>query len=142
MSENDPQPLVSVVIPAFNPGRLISDAIESVLAQSYRNFEIIVVDDASTDGFHELLKSLQFQVLYIRQAHAGSAVARNRGVLLSGGEYIAFLDADDLWVPAKLEKQVDFMERNRDAVLTYADFSKSPNPNEEPEVDEIGRSSQ
>jgi glycosyltransferase involved in cell wall biosynthesis len=128
MSDANIAPLVSVVVPAFNPGRFIVDAIESVLAQTHQGLEIIVVDDASTDGHKELLELYLPRIRYVRQEHAGSAVARNRGVLLSRGKYIAFLDADDLWVPDKLRKQVDLMEQDADAILIYSDFSKSTTP--------------
>jgi glycosyltransferase involved in cell wall biosynthesis len=128
MSDNDYHQTVSVVIPAFNPGQFIVHAIEGVLAQTYQDFEIIVVDDASTDGHKEFLEPYLSRIQYVRQEHAGSAVARNRGILLSRGKYIAFLDADDLWAPDKLKKQVDLLEQDPDAILTYSDFSKSKTP--------------
>lgn len=125
MADTGNHPRVSVVIPAHNPGLLIVEAIQSVLSQSFKDYEIIVVDDQSTDEFHKQLEPYLSEVQYVRQNHAGSAVARNRGILLSTGEYIAFLDADDLWAESKLQKQVDLMDQNPEVVLTYADFSKS-----------------
>jgi glycosyltransferase involved in cell wall biosynthesis len=130
MANTGRHPKVSVVIPAHNPGPLIVEAVQSVLAQSFEDYEIIVVDDQSTDEFYRQLEPFLSEVQYVRQDHAGSAVARNRGILLSSGEYIAFLDADDLWAQSKLQKQVEFMDQNPEVVLTYADFSKSANQQE------------
>ena len=121
---------VSVVIPTHNASRYIVDALESVFSQTYQDFEIIVVDDASSDDTEEVLKSYADRVVYIKQSHAGSAVARNRGLLRSSGKYIAFLDADDLWLPSKLEKQVDLAEQHPEAVLVYTDFNRTESVSE------------
>jgi glycosyltransferase involved in cell wall biosynthesis len=118
-------PRVSIVIPAYNAGSLIVEALESVFEQTYQDFEIIIVDDASTDDSYELLGPYLSRIRFVRQEHAGSAVARNRGVLSSTGELIAFLDADDLWLPTKLQKQIEYLGNNPDCILVYADFTKS-----------------
>jgi glycosyltransferase involved in cell wall biosynthesis len=98
--------LVSVIIPAYNAERFVGQAIESVLAQSYRPIEVIVVNDGSTDETRIRLDAFGNQVRAIHQTNAGLSAARNRGIRESSGDLIAFLDADDLWHPQKLEKQV------------------------------------
>ena len=105
-------PLVSVVIPTYNRWPLIADAIQSVLAQTFDAFELIVVDDGSTDGTARLLSPCDSRLKVLCQPPAGVAAARNAGVTMSRGKYIAFLDSDDLWSPAKLAVQASFMERN------------------------------
>ncbi|GEL10374.1 Glycosyl transferase family 2 [Flavobacterium glycines] len=108
-------PLVSVVIPTFNSEKYISDTIISVQNQSYQNWEIILVDDGSTDTTRTIIttfltdKRIQF---YPLGKNSGTGVARNFGVTKAAGKYIAFLDADDLWKPEKLEKQIDFLKKN------------------------------
>ena len=97
---------VSVVIPVYNARDLIGDTIQSVLAQTLSNYEIIVVDDGSQDGSGDVVRAFGGQIRYIRQENTGVAGARNRGIEASTGEYIALLDHDDLWHPTKLEKQV------------------------------------
>jgi len=105
-------PLVSVVIPTYNRWPLIAEAIQSVLAQTFDAFELIVVDDGSTDGTARLLSPYDSRLKVLCQPRAGVAAARNAGVTMSRGKYIAFLDSDDLWSPAKLAVQASFMERN------------------------------
>jgi glycosyltransferase involved in cell wall biosynthesis len=100
------EPLVSVVIPVRNGAAFVSDAIDSGLAQSYRPIEIVVVDDGSTDGTGEALAAFGDVVRAVHQHAAGAAAARNRGVQEARGDFIAFLDADDLWVPDKLRRQM------------------------------------
>lgn len=101
-----PMPLVSVVIPNYNYGRYLGQGIESVLAQSYPNVEVLVVDDGSTDDSAAVARGYGDRIRWIRQARQGVAAARNRGVQESRGELVAFLDADDVWMPHKLERQV------------------------------------
>lgn len=96
---------VSVIIPTYNYGRFIEDALRSVLDQSLPPAEIIVVDDGSTDDTSEVVRQFGEKIQYVRQENAGVCAARNRGVAESSGELIAFLDADDIWEPTKLEKQ-------------------------------------
>lgn len=100
------QPLVSVIIPNYNYGRFLRQAIDSALAQTYSNIEIIVVDDGSSDDSDEILNSFSAKIRWIKQTNQGVSAARNRAVAESGGEILAFLDADDVWLPAKIEKQV------------------------------------
>ncbi len=97
---------ISVVIPTYNYGRFIAGAIESAMGQTLTPSEIIVVDDGSTDDTAEVVKAFGDKVTYLQQDNAGVCAARNRGVAESCGELIAFLDADDLWEPAKLDKQL------------------------------------
>ena len=99
-------PLVSVVIPNYNYGRYLGEAIESVLAQSYPRRELIVVDDGSTDESETVLRRYGQRLRWVRQPHHGVATARNRGVQESRGTLLAFLDSDDVWFPTKLERQV------------------------------------
>jgi glycosyltransferase involved in cell wall biosynthesis len=104
------QPLVSVVIPTYNRAGIICQTIDNVFEQTYGNFELIVVDDGSADDTLSTLRSYGSRIRVISQANAGPAVARNRGVEAAHGEIIAFQDSDDLWKPAKLEKQVALLE--------------------------------
>jgi glycosyltransferase involved in cell wall biosynthesis len=104
-------PLVSIVIPTFNRAATIVRAVESVLQQTYRPLELIVVDDGSTDGTSEVLKAYGNAIVYVRQDNAGPAAARNRGIRESQGDMVAFLDSDDVWLAAKLERQVAVLER-------------------------------
>lgn len=103
-------PKVSVIIPTYNREKLIGRAIESVLAQTHPAYEIIVVDDGSTDGTKSALAPFNGKIKYVHQANAGIAGARNRGIQESGGEYIAFLDSDDYWAPEKLAEQVRVLD--------------------------------
>lgn len=97
---------VSVVIPTYNYGNFISEAVESVLAQTFPIFEIIVVDDGSSDNTEEVIKQFGDKVRHIKQKNSGVCAARNNGVKNAGGDFIAFLDADDTWLPEKIEKQI------------------------------------
>ena len=102
-------PLVSVIIPAFNRAHSVSASIDSVLRQSHRHLEVIVVDDGSTDKTAEVLASYGERILSIRQGNGGPSSARNTGVAHAKGEIIAFLDSDDTWKQTKLERQVRLM---------------------------------
>lgn len=99
--------LVSVIIPTYNRARTLCAAIESVLAQTYTHVEIVVVDDGSTDGTDRVLQQYDGRLRVIRQRNTGPAAARNAGVRNSGGELLAFLDSDDIWMPDKLKLQVE-----------------------------------
>jgi len=112
-------PRVSVIIPTYNYARFIEQAIESVLVQSYRDFEIIVVDDGSTDNTEEVVAKFDNRVHYIRQANRGPNAARNTGIRAARGEFIAFLDADDLWLPEKLALQIELAAARPEAGLIY-----------------------
>lgn len=101
-------PLVSCVIPVFNGARFVGEAIASALAQSHQPVEVIVVDDGSTDGTAAVVREFGLSAHYIHQANAGPPAARNAGMLVARGEFIAFLDADDRWHPEKLARQLAF----------------------------------
>ena len=96
------RPLVSVIIPTYNRAKMIRMTIDNVLEQTYRNFELIIVDDGSTDDTQSVLRGYGDRIRVVTQANAGPAVARNRGVEAAHGEIIAFQDSDDLWKPTKL----------------------------------------
>jgi len=102
------KPLVSAIIPVYNCERYLAEAIESVLAQTYRPIEIIVVDDGSMDGTADIAQSYE-EVRYIYQTNQGRGAAMNVGIKVARGEIIAFLDADDLWTPNKLSVQMDYL---------------------------------
>ena len=109
-------PLVSIITPNYNCARFIAQTIESVLAQTYTNWEMLIVDDCSTDGSYEIAqeyaqKDSRIKVLR-NEKNSGAAVSRNRAIEASSGEYVAFLDSDDLWLPEKLERQLKFMQEN------------------------------
>jgi len=105
-------PTVSVIIPTFNRWPLVGAAVESVLGQSYADFEIIVVDDGSTDNTAQQLSQFGSRMRLLTQPHLGVSVARNLAVRHARGCYLAFLDSDDLWLPKKLAVQTAFMEQN------------------------------
>ncbi|HVN33854.1 MAG TPA: glycosyltransferase family A protein [Casimicrobiaceae bacterium] len=104
--------LVSCVIPVFNGEPYLREALASVLSQTHSAIEIIVVDDGSTDGTPGILEEWSSRITSVRQANAGPSAARNRGIEKARGEYIAFLDADDLWLPQKTESQLRRFEQN------------------------------
>jgi glycosyltransferase involved in cell wall biosynthesis len=104
-------PVVSVIIPTFNRAAILPRAIDSVLGQTYRPVEVIIVDDGSTDGTSEALKAYGRAIAVLHQDNAGPAAARNRGIRESTGDLIAFLDSDDVWFATKLERQVDLLKR-------------------------------
>jgi len=138
-------PRVSVIIPTYNSAKYISETLDSVLAQTYRDYEIIVVDDGSTDNTYEIIKQYHVnniqdiqliemtnpskraqqaqraELIYIYKQNGGPASARNVGIKNAKGEYIAFLDSDDLWLPEKLEKQVRYFEEHPDVGLVFSD---------------------
>ena len=123
--------LVSIIMPSYNTGRFIAESIRSVLAQTYTNWELIIVDDASTDNTDEVVEKfielaevnatchpreggdLPSKIRYLKNDHnSGAAVSRNRALREAKGKWVAFLDSDDLWTPDKLEKQLSFMVQN------------------------------
>lgn len=115
-------PLVSVVMPAYNASRFIQKSIHSVLNQDYPNIEVIVVDDGSEDGTAEVAEQSGNRVRVIRQKNAGPAAARNRGIEEAGGQFIAFLDADDVWLPGKISLQVAYLQGHPDVGIAYGGF--------------------
>ncbi|MCH8171215.1 MAG: glycosyltransferase family 2 protein [Bacteroidetes bacterium] len=121
---NKNTPLISVVIPSYNSSEFIRETIESVLNQTYKNFEIIVVDDESSDNTVSILKDLSNKnkrINYYQIPHNGRpSVPRNYGVEKSNGKFVAFLDADDIWVENKLKKQISEFEKHPDYILVYS----------------------
>jgi glycosyltransferase involved in cell wall biosynthesis len=115
------KPLVSVIIPTYNRGWVLSEAIDSVLAQDYQDYELFVVDDGSTDNTREILDAYEQDIIVLRQANQGVSAARNRGIAQADGQLVAFLDSDDLWLPRKLSRQVDFFKLNPAAVINQTE---------------------
>jgi glycosyltransferase involved in cell wall biosynthesis len=122
----DPQ--VSAVIPAYNAERYLAEALESVLAQTSRPTEILVVDDGSTDGTAQIVERFGSKVQLIHQSHAGAAVARNRAIAAASGGWIAFLDADDIWMPAKTERQLRSIEASPEAAIVFGRVEEFVSP--------------
>ena len=116
--------LVSVVIPAFNGERFIGPTIESALAQTYSSVEIIVVDDGSTDATQEAVRRFGDRVRYLRQSNQGGAAARNQGISAARGDWVAFLDQDDLWLPQKLERQAAVFLAEPSTVVCFTRWSR------------------
>jgi glycosyltransferase involved in cell wall biosynthesis len=117
--------LVSVIIPAFNADRYLAECLDSILCQSYKNLEIIITDDGSTDNTNKILdtyshKDPRIKVIY--QTNKGPAGARNNSLLHSSGEYIIFFDADDIMLPKKIIQQVEWLEKNKEYDFLFSDF--------------------
>jgi glycosyltransferase involved in cell wall biosynthesis len=110
-------PTVSVIIPTYNRAPFVEEAIRSVLAQDFKDFELVVVDDGSTDGTRQTLKRYADSLSVLHQENRGVSSARNTGIKHSQGAYIAFLDSDDLWLPGKLSTQVAFFEEHSQALI-------------------------
>ena len=123
--------LVSVIIPNYNYEKFIAETIESVLSQTYKNVEIIVVDDGSKDKSLEVLEKFGDKIRVIQQKNAGVSAARNHGVSFSKGEFIAFLDADDVWLPEKLERQIEKFASDDEIGLVHCSMTLI-NPLDEP----------
>jgi glycosyltransferase involved in cell wall biosynthesis len=113
---------VSVVIPTYNSAAYLPAAVDSALNQTVPPSEVVVVDDGSTDETAEVLKPYRARVRYILQENKGPAAARNRGIEAANGDLVAFLDADDLWFPRKLEVQLEELTRNPALGLVHSDF--------------------
>jgi glycosyltransferase involved in cell wall biosynthesis len=110
-------PLVSVIIPTYNRSSFVLEAVDSVFKQTFEDFELIIVDDGSTDGTEKALTSYQGRFIYHFQGNRGVSAARNRGIQTACGKWIAFLDDDDLWLPEKLETQIRFFSQNPEASI-------------------------
>lgn len=117
--------LVSIIMPSWNTGRYIAESIQSVLNQTYRNWELIIVDDCSMDNTDQVVTAFRDdRIRYLHNKHnSGAALTRNYALREARGEWIAFLDSDDLWTPKKLEHQIGFMRENG-YVLSYTEYEK------------------
>ena len=118
-------PTVSVVIPVHNGGQFLNQALDSVFAQTFRDYEVICVDDGSTDASIAVIGEYSKRVTLVRQANAGPSAARNAGVERATGRYVAFLDADDLWYPEKLRRQLAVIEWDHNVVLAHCNYDRS-----------------
>lgn len=126
--------LVSIIMPSYNTTKFISETIESVLAQTYPNLELLIVDDCSTDNTDDVVRQYlsDERIHYIKNdANSGAALSRNRALREAKGKWIAFLDSDDLWLPEKLEKQISFMEKNNYcfSYTNYIEIDEESKPN-------------
>lgn len=115
--------MISVIMPTFNCATYLDECLESVFRQTRTDLEVLVVDDGSTDNTTDVLRKWAPQIRMVKQENAGVAAARNTGIRESSGEYVAFLDADDLWKPDKLALQMQALERSPSAGLVCSDFS-------------------
>ena len=113
-------PKVSVIIPTFNRGKTLKRAIDSVLKQTFKEIELIVIDDGSQDGTSEIVAQYK-NITYLKQTNQGVSFSRNIGIKKSAGEYIAFLDSDDEWLPEKLETQLKFLGENSEYVWVHTE---------------------
>ncbi len=117
--------LVSIIMPSWNTGEFITESIQSVLNQTYTNWELIIIDDCSSDDTDQIIESFNDErIKYLKnEKNCGAALTRNRGLREARGEWIAFLDSDDLWSSDKLEKQIEFMKKN-DIYFSYHEYEK------------------
>ncbi len=115
-------PVVSVITPTYNRAELLSIALDGVSAQTFRDYEVIVVDDGSTDGTADLIASRDQPIRYVWQENCGVAEARNRALSLAQADLVAFLDSDDVWRPRFLEATVGLLHEHPDVALAYSDF--------------------
>lgn len=116
--------LVSIIMPSYNTAEFIAESIQSVLAQSYKDWDLVIVDDCSTDNTDEVVKPYlsDKRIKYLKnEKNSGAAVSRNRALREAKGKWIAFLDSDDLWTPDKLSKQINFMEEHGYS-FTYTNY--------------------
>ena len=121
MTVRSKSPEVSVILPTYNRAWILKEAIDSVLAQDFKDFELIVVDDGSTDDTGQILDSYDQDLMVLHQSNRGVSAARNRGIDAAAGRLIAFLDSDDLWLPRKLTTQVNFFNSNPAAVINQTE---------------------
>jgi len=129
-----PPPLVSVIIPVYNCERYLAEAIESVLAQTYQPIEVIVINDGSTDDSEAVAKRFDSSIRYYAHPNKGLGATRNRGVELAQGHFIAFLDADDLWVADKIERQMAYFDDDPDLDMAFGYVQQFYTPEREAEL--------
>jgi glycosyltransferase involved in cell wall biosynthesis len=113
---------VSVIIPTFNRAKLVCEAVDSVLAQTFREIEIIVIDDGSTDDTESALRKYGSRIRYVKQENRGLNAARHRGLEIATGDYVGLLDSDDMWCPFKAALDAALLDANPDAALVFSDF--------------------
>lgn len=116
-------PRVSIIIPTFNSARFVGRAIDTALSQTYTNYEVIVVDDGSIDETRDVVAQFGDKVRYLYQTNRGASAARNLGLSQTSGEFIAYLDADDMWYPHRLEKQVAFLDAHKECGVVHSDVT-------------------
>jgi glycosyltransferase involved in cell wall biosynthesis len=123
-------PLISVILPVYNRARWVARAIESVLSQTYQNFELLVIDDGSTDDTPQVLASYGSRLRVLKQAHAGAEAARNLGLEQARGEFVAFIDSDDLWYADRLSRQLPCFKRDEVGLVfgnaALVDYRQTP----------------
>jgi glycosyltransferase involved in cell wall biosynthesis len=122
------RPGISIIIPSYNPGKYISEAIESILNQTLQPAEVIVVSDGSNEESVNIMRSYQPGVTVIYQEHRGAAAARNEGINSSSGEFLAFLDADDYWSLSKLELQIAWLENHPEYDMVFGNVEQFISP--------------
>ena len=132
------EPLVSVIMPVYNGATFLREAIESALGQDYAALEIIAVDDGSTDSTPQILRDYGDKVRYIRQENRGAAAARNAGIRVARGRYLAFLDADDVWSRQKLRRQIAYLRAHPDVQLVSSRWHEWRQGDAHPRIDENG----
>ena len=137
------QALVSVIIPVYNCKQYLAESIESVLSQTYHPVEIIVVNDGSTDESEDIAKKYTSRLRYSYQQHSGQAVARNKGIKLARGNFLAFLDADDLWLKDKLNNQMTTFDANPELDMVFGQIKEFYSPkldrHQESNVSHVGK---
>ncbi len=124
MMNSDPEPTISVIIPAYNCDRYIAQAVDSVLQQESCSYEIIVIDDGSTDSTEHILESYGDLLRYIKQENQGVAAARNHGIEIANGSFVAFLDADDYFLPQKLARQAEILNKRPDLGIVHSGWQR------------------
>ncbi len=117
--------LVSIIMPSYNTANYIAHSIQSVLNQTYQKWELLIIDDCSTDNTYDVIKSFQDKriKLFQNKKNCGAAISRNKGLKEANGKWIAFLDSDDIWFPEKLERQISFMKCNK-YVFSYTNYEE------------------
>jgi glycosyltransferase involved in cell wall biosynthesis len=122
MKDTNSMPAVSVCIPTYNRKDYLKETLQSVFAQTYKDYEVVIVDDGSTDGTGEMIKQLGYNVRYHWQRNGGAAAAKNKLIELAIGEYITLLDSDDLLVPDAIERMAAVMQREAEPVIVYGPY--------------------
>jgi glycosyltransferase involved in cell wall biosynthesis len=131
------QPTISVIIPAYNAEKYLAEAVESVLGQNYQSLQIIIINDGSTDNTAQVAQNFGDAVQYHLQANGGAPAARNFGVSLAQGQFLAFLDADDLWVENKLARQLQAFDRDPGLDMVFGHVQQFHSPELPPEVRQL-----